>query len=155
MIPQRKYPRLKDKSLYNIPGMVAHITIGTENKTNIFCNDKLSSLFKKVLIRLASEKSFPIHAYCIMPDHIHLLLESTDEYGIIDFVKILKGNFAAECRRCGIKVSGLQRSFYDHLVRKNEDLLTIAKYILNNPVRKGIVRDYKDYHFCGSLVYDL
>ena len=35
---------------------------------------------------------------------------------------------------------------------KNEDLLDIVRYILNNPVRKGLVRHYTEYMYSGSLV---
>ena len=40
-----------------------------------------------------------------------------------------------------------QGSFYDHALRKDEDLLKVADYIVCNPVRKGIIQDWKDYPF--------
>jgi REP element-mobilizing transposase RayT len=40
-----------------------------------------------------------------------------------------------------------QRSFYDHPLRKDEDLLKVAEYIIYNPVRKGLVEDWRDYPF--------
>jgi hypothetical protein len=45
----------------------------------------------------------------------------------------------------------MQRSFYDHLIRKEEDLRQIAEYILNNPVRKGLVQRCEDYPYCGLI----
>ncbi len=42
-----------------------------------------------------------------------------------------------------------QKSFYDHVIRKEEDLNSIAGYIFNNPVRKELVENYEDYPFLG------
>ena len=42
-----------------------------------------------------------------------------------------------------------QKSFYDHVVRKEENLNSVAEYIFNNPVRKGMVENYDDYPFLG------
>jgi REP element-mobilizing transposase RayT len=47
-----------------------------------------------------------------------------------------------------------QPSFYDHVLRKDEDLLETAKYIFNNPVRKKIVEHYQDYQLSGSFELD-
>ena len=47
-----------------------------------------------------------------------------------------------------------QPSFYDHVLRKDEDLLETVKYIFNNPVRKKIVAHYLDYQLSGSLELD-
>lgn len=47
-----------------------------------------------------------------------------------------------------------QPSFYDHVLRKEEDLLETMKYILNNPVRKKIASHYLDYQLSGSFELD-
>jgi putative transposase len=47
-----------------------------------------------------------------------------------------------------------QPSFYDHVLRKDEDLLETVKYILNNPVRKKIEAHYLDYQLSGSFELD-
>ena len=41
-----------------------------------------------------------------------------------------------------------QRNFFDHVIRKEESLIRVAEYILQNPVRKGIVPDWGEYPFC-------
>lgn len=45
-----------------------------------------------------------------------------------------------------------QRGYYEHIVRKNEDLLEMAKYIVNNPLRKGLVSKSEDYRWQGICV---
>jgi REP element-mobilizing transposase RayT len=55
------------------------------------------------------------------------------------------------CWNHGMHGKVWQGRFYDHILRKNEDIKTVAEYILHNPVRKGIVKDWRDYEYCGLL----
>ena len=48
-----------------------------------------------------------------------------------------------------------QRSFWDHFLRAEEQLEEVVSYGLNNPVRRGLVEDWQDYPFAGSLALDL
>ena len=44
-----------------------------------------------------------------------------------------------------------QKDFYDHVIRTNEDIATQVRYILDNPVRKGLVLFWQEYSFKGSI----
>ena len=46
---------------------------------------------------------------------------------------------------------GWQKDFYDHIMRTQEDIVAQVKYILDNPVRKGLVVNWEDYPFKGSI----
>ena len=151
---RRKHPRLKDKKIYSQPGTIVHIIIGTFKKQPYFKNNDLAQNFCEVLIETAKEKQAKIYAYCIMPDHIHILLESSEQMDIIKFIKYLKGRFATWCRK-NDKIIRFQKSFYDHILRKDEDIYTVAKYIIGNPVRAGLQDHFGDYPFAGSLVFKL
>jgi REP element-mobilizing transposase RayT len=151
---QRHHPRLKDRSIYQKPGSIGHIIIGTKDRYPLFENEANASEFKDITIRTSQETQCPLYAYCIMPDHIHLLIGAVEGTGIVEFIKILKGRFAVFCRKTGLR-SGLQKSFYDHMIRKDEDLRTVAEYILGNPVRSGITKRIGEYPFAGSLVFNL
>jgi hypothetical protein len=41
----------------------------------------------------------------------------------------------------------LAEGFYDHALRKEEDIRVVAEYIINNPVRAGLVKEWRDYPF--------
>ena len=47
-----------------------------------------------------------------------------------------------------------QKDFYDHILRGDETLNKHITYILHNPVRKGIIEDWKSYSYKGSTLYD-
>ncbi len=93
--------------------------------------------------------------YCFMPDHLHLLLKGeTHDADLKKFVRIFKqrsGYIFKQKKKCKL----WQPSFYDHVVREEEDLLEVARYIILNPVRRGLVDNYKDYPFSGSQVWDI
>jgi hypothetical protein len=55
------------------------------------------------------------------------------------------------CWNHKIKGRVWQSSFYDHILRKDEDIFSVAEYILNNPVRRGMVAYWRDYKYCGLL----
>ena len=44
-----------------------------------------------------------------------------------------------------------QKDFYDHIIRTDEDLGVQIRYIANNPVRRELVRDWRDYSYTGAL----
>lgn len=73
--------------------------------------------------------------------------------GIIEFVRYIKGRFATWCRK-NDKNMRFHKSFYDRLLRKEEDVYGTAKYIMGNPVRAGIEPRVGNYPFAGSLVFD-
>lgn len=84
-----------------------------------------------------------------MPDHVHLLLKLKEEYG-----KSLH-NWVATFKRYTARAIGekfdvrplWQKNFYEHIVRKYESLEKIAEYIVDNPVRKGLVDDWQKYPY--------
>lgn len=47
-----------------------------------------------------------------------------------------------------------QKDYYDHIIRRPEDVQKHVRYILDNPVRKGLVDDWKKYPFKGSTLHD-
>jgi REP element-mobilizing transposase RayT len=81
-----------------------------------------------------------------MPDHVHWLLKlqssNVSLSKTLSYVKTRSAGFAF--KKFGIK--GLwQKGFHDHAVRKEEDLIKIARYIVANPVRAGLVKSVRDY----------
>ena len=84
---------------------------------------------------------------CTMPDHIHLLVEPEGENSVDRFIGIVKGRISYLARRNGFDGEVWQRSFYDHVLRRAEDIAETVRYILENPERKGIVKNYSDYRW--------
>jgi REP element-mobilizing transposase RayT len=83
-----------------------------------------------------------------MPDHLHLLVSGQDNSSLTDFVRHFKQLSGHQYKReYGAQL--WQISYYDHVLRKEEDLLALARYIWDNPVRAGLVQDRSEYAFSG------
>jgi putative transposase len=105
-------------------------------------------------LRQAAERhAFRVLAYCFMPTHLHLLILGKEKSRLLPFVKYFKQMSSFDCR--GEKPQLWQRSFYDRVLRVEEDLEVTACHIWGNPVRAGIVDDWEKYPFSGPFGADL
>jgi len=147
-----KRPRLRDFSYY---GSFAYfITICTHQKSSYFRNKQAINIIFPILQQVSVQFKFTILAYCFMPDHLHLLLAGDENSSLQNFVKIFKQESGFYFKQtCNVPL--WQPSYYDHVLRKEESLEGVARYILENPVRKGIVNDFREYPFLGSMVFDI
>jgi len=141
--------------VYRTPGLPCFVTIATKGKQPIFSERGLAGDFVALLRTLCKDNDIPLYAYCVMPDHAHLLLSASERKGIIEFVREVKSRSTKLAWRYGHRGAIWQRSFYDHFLRRDEDCLVVASYIVHNPVRDGVVEHWEDYPFSGSLVYEL
>jgi len=147
---QRINPRLKDFD-YSQP-FAYFITICTKEKQEIFCNDAFNSEILNCLRREKERTGVKVFAYCLMPNHLHMLISPADSgVNISRFI----GSFKSKATRIGWKYGVgekmWQGRFHDHVLRPNEPVKDICEYILNNPVRKNLVKSWEDYKFCGFL----
>ena len=158
MLRFNKRPRLKG---FAYTGCYRYfITICTYRKCQAFCDKEVVTICLESLKEKSRLLNFKVWAYCFMPDHLHLLLEGkTKDADLKKMIAMFKQISAYQYRQnVGQRFSAekepilWQPSFYDHVLRKNEDLFDVVRYILNNPVRKGLVRHYTEYMYSGSLV---
>jgi len=153
-ITYKKRIRLKEfdyKGLYRYS-----VTICTFNKEQIF---KDNPFIVTWLVDILRDRSitfgFKIWAYCFMPDHLHLLSEGNNaDSNLKRFISSYKqiSNFYYKARA---GKSLWQINYYDHVLRREEDNMAVAYYIFNNPVRGGIVGDFRRYKFIGSFEFDV
>lgn len=108
----------------------------------------------KVLNNLCGSENIKLLVYCLMPDHIHLLIKTLEGSDIILFVRKFKSIVSKLAKQYFGIAYIWQKSFYDHFLRKEEAINKVAEYILNNPVRKNIVSEWKEYKLSGTI-FDL
>ena len=99
--------------------------------------------------------AFEITAYCFMPDHAHILcVASSDASDLVSFVADAKQQSAY---RFSKTVGGRlwQKGFYDHVLRDDQQMLAVVRYIVANPVRDGLTNATGEYPFCGSDAYTM
>lgn len=90
-------------------------------------------------------------AWVVMPDHLHWLF-ILNQHSLSEVVRRIKGKSARAInmhRRCDKKV--WQHGFHDHAIRQEEDIKAIARYIIANPLRAGLVEKIGDYPHWDAL----
>jgi putative transposase len=97
---------------------------------------------------------FLLHAWTVMPDHLHVLLEGADEEcDLLHFATQFKRR-TAKSVRIARNLRLWQRRFHDHILRPTDSFHGVAAYIWMNPVRKGICKRPEDYPYSGSLTIE-
>jgi putative transposase len=131
------------------------VTIGTSGREPVFEDLRFGEECIRLLRQTCLETVSRGYAFCLMPDHVHLVVGVGAGGDLVSFVGRWKSLCSRARRECHGTVRLWQRSFYDHAVRDDEDLRLAATYVLQNPVRGGFVTDFHDYPLCGSFEFDL
>jgi REP element-mobilizing transposase RayT len=93
------------------------------------------------------------NALAVMPDHAHMLvLGADDAASATKFVQRFKQLSGVALRAQGRPF--WQQSFFDHVVRPGEGVLSIARYILANPLRAGLVQPDSEWLYQGGTLLD-
>ena len=99
----------------------------------------------------SAECEFYVHAYCVMPDHMHILAAAAaDSSNLVKFVEAFKQDTAVVFQRKSRRRLW-QFKYYDHVLRTSEPPDRVAWYIWLNPVRQGLCQLPAAYPFLGSF----
>jgi putative transposase len=129
----------------NVPGGVHHVTARGNRKQTIFLELGDQERFLHIVGRTASRFRLRIYAYCLMPNHYHLVLEQPD-LRISAGIQYLNGVYAQWFnRRHGFEGHLFQGRFHAVLVESDWHLLELTRYVALNPVRAGLCRDPADW----------
>ncbi|MCK5116902.1 MAG: transposase [Candidatus Aegiribacteria sp.] len=127
------------------PGAVYHVTARGTGRQNIFLNDSDRTKFLDRLLMTVSRYNWLCHAYCLMSNHYHLLLETSDG-NLSAGMKLLNSVYAQYFNHSHDRTGHLfQGRFKAIVVEKDSYLLELCRYIVLNPVRSGIVETPSDY----------
>jgi len=148
MALERKRIRLR-RERYRGRGLF-FLTFCTAHRDPIFVSPQPAEWLVRRLREVAARCSFKLHAWCLMPDHLHVLIAGAlDTSDMIFFAARFRQVTAFEGKRLFGKTLWQTHS-YDRVVRGDEAGERIAAYIWSNPVRKGLCKDPRDYPQSGS-----
>lgn len=125
---------------------------GYEGKA-ILKTRKLKDHFIELLSELAKLFRIRIFAYCLMPNHYHLVLENTSDR-MSDFFKRLNGEFGFFYRRVqGGRGYVFQDRYKSTVIQDESYLMIVIAYVLNNPVRAELIDDFLKYDWSSAGKY--
>jgi putative transposase len=91
-------------------------------------------------------------AWVLMPDHAHWLLQLGHRRSLPGIIHVLKASSTHNIHR---EEGGCEpvwsRAYHDHALRRDEDVLAAARYIIANPLRAGLVRRIGDYPYWNAI----
>jgi putative transposase len=122
------------------------ITTVTQDRSPFFADMIAARLLIQEIRRLHESGDVHSLAWVVMPDHLHWLIQLSEHWPLSKVVKTLKARSAVVINRYLRRQGSLwQRAFFDRAVRRDEDIRQIARYIVANPLRAGLVRGVGDY----------
>jgi len=126
-------------------GALYHVTSRGNAQQQIFSDDRDRHRFLEILGDVVSRYGWICHAYCLMSNHYHLLIE-TPQAHLSRGMQLLNGVYTQWFNRYHKRVGHLfQGRFKGILVEKDNYLLELARYIVLNPVRAKMVRKVCDW----------
>ncbi|MDF0665015.1 MAG: transposase [Nitrospira sp.] len=127
------------------PGALYHMTARGNARQDIFLDDEDRQRFLVVLAHVVSRFQLRLHAYCLMDNHFHLLVETPDA-NLSKAMRHLNGVYTqAFNRRHGRVGHVLQGRFKAIVVERDSYLLQLCRYVVLNPVRAKTTRKPDTY----------
>jgi putative transposase len=130
------------------------VTFCCDGRVPVFKGSDLAEWLIEMLRRESFAGRFAIHAYSLMPDHLHFLALGLEETSnLLSFVKLLKQKSAFEFK-AKFHRALWQKKSYDHILRPRDSVEGVAAYIWMNPVRKELASGPSAYPYSGSFTMD-
>ena len=150
---------------YIQPGGTYFFTVVTYKRKKIFQDDEEILLFRKSVKHVRKNHPFEMSAYCICPDHIHMIWTLPENDG--DFPtrwRLIKSYFSKNWKQAHQKASTSSRDnkneqmvwhrrYWEHYIRDEDDLNKHIDYIFYNPVKHGYVDTPSKWKYSNFLDY--
>lgn len=131
--------RISETGLY-------HIIFRGINKENVFYEDADYKKIKEIIRRVKNEMGFELYAYCLMTNHVHLFLKEKNPGEIAKIMSKLLSHYATWFNKKYERSGALFGNRYkSEPVEDDRYLISLMRYIHQNPVKAGIVKSVEEY----------
>jgi len=135
------------------PGLLYHVIARGNQRRKTFLDDADYKAYLERLGRYRRKFGHTTHAYCLMPNHVHLLVESSHE-PLAKFMQGVQQSYSQYFNLRHHKTGHVFQGRYKAIVcQKDEYLLPLIRYIHLNPVRAGMVKTPEQYDYSGHRAY--
>jgi REP element-mobilizing transposase RayT len=129
------------------------VTTNTHERRSLFANDNAARVIVRNLGFYRDRGDFALHAWVIMPDHLHLVI-TPQARQLSDVMRNLKSYTARELIE-SLKIAPpiWQSRFHDRSARDDRQLVASIEYIHSNPVKAGLAAQAQDFAFSSARAY--
>jgi putative transposase len=114
--------------------------------------ENYARLFLKTLYGYRRQGRYQLHAFVLMPEHVHLLLTPANDVTIEHALQLIKGGYSHVLGSIlGRRREIWQRGFTDHRIRDAQDYIHHQNYIHQNPVERRLVFNPCEYRYCSAF----
>ncbi len=135
------------------PSQIYLITFATDKRQAVFFENDLAARFFCVALndsRLWHEAK--LMCWVLMPDHVHLLIQIGDQESISQLISRIKTNTARIVNLALGRTGRLwEKGFHDKAIRSEEHIVDVARYIVMNPLRAGLVKSVGMYPYWNAI----
>lgn len=134
-----------------VPNHPHHVVLRGNNRRRLFSYPYDFRLFLRLLDAAQMQSRVTVHAHCLMPNHVHLLLTPEDADGLAAFVKRVAQRFAQFRNRDGRGTGKLfEQRYYAAAIQDESHLAVATMYIEMNPVRARVSPAPEDYAWSSA-----
>jgi len=159
-MPTINKPHSKDlrKGRYSQTNQAYMVTTVTDQRQPVFLDFTLGRMVVQALSRQQIQGTVQSLAFVVMPDHLHWLFLLQNDASLAKVMQSVKGSASYEIQnirrgRGEICVNQplWQDGYHDHALRREENLQQLARYIVANPLRAGLVDKIGDYSLWDAI----
>lgn len=134
------------------PGAIYHVTSRGDRQEAIYEGDADRQQWLDILSKICERYNWRVHAYCLMDNHYHILLETAGgnlSKGMRQLNGVYTQYFNRQHNRVGHVYQGRYKAI---LVEKDSYLLELSRYVVLNPIRAGMIKNMDEWHWSSYLV---
>ena len=140
---------MKPTRLFSPPGTY-FVSFSTFQRRRFFVVESYARLFLMTLYHYRRLGRFQLHAFVLMPDHVHLLFTPAHDTTLERALQLIKGGFSHAAGQQISRREIWQKGFTDHRIRNAQDFAGHRVYIHQNPVMGKLVMEPHEYRYCSA-----
>ena len=140
------------KGRYSQPNGIYLVTVITHQRTPYFIEKDIAFCFCRTLHNPLLLKQSKILAWVVMPDHWHALIQIGGHDSLDRVIARIKATATRNINRITNRTESIwNKTYHDRALRKEDDILPAARYIVANPLRAGLVKRVGDYPYWNAI----
>jgi len=140
------------KGRRSISGQIYLVTFTTAARRRHFSEWPVASNAARWLSSPAAWPNANLLAWVLMPDHWHGLMQLADHGRIDECIGHGKGRVARALHATHPEIGPIwSRAFHERALRKSDDIVSAARYVVTNPVRSGLTESVREYPFWDAV----